>query len=119
VSKIAKWHFAPTESSRQNLLDERTPDQSITVTGNTVIDALFWVLKRIDSDPAKRSQLEIFLSQRLSFDWTTQRFVLITGHRRENFGDGFLAICEAIRQLAAARIVMVFGTLERRVPTNH
>jgi UDP-N-acetylglucosamine 2-epimerase (non-hydrolysing) len=101
VSKIATWHFAPTESSRQNLLDERTPDQNITVTGNTVIDALFWVLKRIENDPAKRSQLEAFLNQRLPFAWTTQRFVLITGHRRENFGDGFLAICEAIRQLAA------------------
>ena len=102
VSKIAKWHFAPTESSRQNLLDERTPDQNITVTGNTVIDALFWVLKRIESDPAKRTQLEAFLSQRLPFNWPKQRFVLITGHRRENFGGGFLAICEAIRQLAAA-----------------
>jgi UDP-N-acetylglucosamine 2-epimerase (non-hydrolysing) len=101
VSKIAKWHFAPTESSRQNLLGECVPDKNITVTGNTVIDALFWVLKRIESDPAKRTQLEAFLSQRLSFDWTTQRIVLITGHRRENFGDGFLAICEAIRQLAA------------------
>jgi len=103
VSKIATWHFAPTESSRQNLLDERTPDQNITVTGNTVIDALFWVLKRIENDPVKRVQLEAFLSQRLPFDWTRQRFVLITGHRRENFGDGFLAICEAIRQLAAAQ----------------
>ena len=102
VSKIATWHFAPTESSRQNLLGERTPDESITVTGNTVIDALFWVLKRIENDPDKRSQLHAFLNQRLPFDWVTQRFVLITGHRRENFGDGFLSICEAIRQLAAA-----------------
>ena len=102
VSKIAKWHFAPTESSRQNLLNEHTPDNNITVTGNTVIDALFWVLKRIKNDPAKCRQLEAFLNQRLPFNWTKQRFVLITGHRRENFGDGFLAICEAIRQLATA-----------------
>ena len=101
VSKIAKWHFAPTESSRQNLLNEHTPN-NITVTGNTVIDALFWVLKRIENDPAKGHQLEAFLNQRLPFNWTKQRFVLITGHRRENFGDGFLAICEAIRQLATA-----------------
>jgi UDP-N-acetylglucosamine 2-epimerase (non-hydrolysing) len=100
VSKIAKWHFAPTESSRQNLLAERTPDSNITVTGNTVIDALFWVLKRIENNPAKRSQLEAFLNQRLAFGWTKHRFVLITGHRRENFGDGFLAICAAICQLA-------------------
>ena len=102
VSKIAKWHFAPTASSRQNLLDERTPDQNINVTGNTVIDALFWVLKRIENDPEKRGKLETFLNQRLPFAWTTQRFLLITGHRRENFGDGFLAICEAIRRLAVA-----------------
>ncbi len=101
VSKIAKWHFAPTESSRQNLLNEHTPN-NITVTGHTVIDALFWVLKRIENDPTKRYQLEAFLNQRLPFNWTKQRFVLITGHRRENFGDGFLAICEAIRQLATA-----------------
>jgi UDP-N-acetylglucosamine 2-epimerase (non-hydrolysing) len=101
VSKIATWHFAPTESSRQNLIDERTPDRSITVTGNTVIDALFWVLNRIENDPAKRSQLETLLNQCLPFDWSTQRFVLVTGHRRENFGEGFLAICEAIRQLAS------------------
>ena len=108
VSKIATWHFAPTESSRQNLLHERTPDQNITVTGNTVIDALFWVLKRIENDPDKRDQLEAFLNQRLPFAWTRQRFVLITGHRRENFGDGFLAICEAIRQLAAAQPAVHF-----------
>jgi UDP-N-acetylglucosamine 2-epimerase (non-hydrolysing) len=100
VSKIATWHFAPTESSRQNLLDERTPDQNITVTGNTVIDALFWVLKRIEDDPAKRSQLETFLNQRLPFAWATQRFVLITGHRRENFGDGFERICQALKTLS-------------------
>jgi len=62
VSKIATLHFAPTQSSRQNLLDESTPDQNITVTGNTVIDALFRVLKRIENDPAKRGQLEVFLN---------------------------------------------------------
>ena len=75
---------------------------SNVMTGNTIIDALFWVLKRIENDPAKRGQLEAFLNQRLPFNWPKQRFVLITGHRRENFGDGFLAICEAIRQLAAS-----------------
>ena len=102
ISKVARWHFAPTESSRQNLLNEGTPESHITVTGNTVIDALFWVLKRIEDDPAKRNQIETFLNQRLAFNWSKQGFVLITGHRRENFGEGFLAICEAIRQLAAA-----------------
>lgn len=101
VTKIAHWHFAPTQSSRQNLLAENIPDTNITVTGNTVIDALFWVLARIESQPARLANIETFLHARLPFDWKTERFVLITGHRRENFGSGFLAICEAIRQLAA------------------
>jgi len=108
ISKIAKWHFAPTESSRQNLLNENTPDSNITVTGNTVIDALFWVLKRIENNPNKRNQITAFLNQRLPFDWPKQRFVLITGHRRENFGDSFLSICEAIRELATAQPNMHF-----------
>ena len=60
TNKIGKWHFASTESRRQNLLDERVPDQNITVTGNTVIDALFWVLKRTESDVTKHSQLAAF-----------------------------------------------------------
>ena len=101
VSKIAKWHFAPTESSRQNLLAENIQDTAITVTGNTVIDALFWVLARIESQPARLLNIETLLQAKLPFNWKTERFVLITGHRRENFGAGFLAICEAIRQLAA------------------
>jgi UDP-N-acetylglucosamine 2-epimerase (non-hydrolysing) len=58
VRKIAKWHVAPIESNRQNILDARTPDSNITVIGNTVMDALFWPLKRIESDPAKRTQFE-------------------------------------------------------------
>ncbi len=102
ISKIATWHFAPTDSSRQNLLAENVPKEKIIVTGNTVIDALFWVLKRIDANPARRNQIVDLLNQRLSFTWNTARFVLITGHRRENFGDGFLSICEAIHQLALA-----------------
>lgn len=102
ISKIATWHFAPTDSSRQNLLAENVPTAKIVVTGNTVIDALFWVLKRIDANPVRRNQIVDLLNQRLSFSWNTARFVLITGHRRENFGDGFLSICEAIHDLALA-----------------
>lgn len=100
VTKVSHWHFAPTESSKQNLLDEHIAADTITVTGNTVIDALFWVLKRIDSKPLRRNQVTSFLNDRLPFAWQNQKFVLITGHRRENFGAGFLAICEAIKQLA-------------------
>ena len=101
ASKLTKWHFAPTAFSRQNLIDERVPDAAISVTGNTVIDALFWMLGRIDADAQRRSVLEVFLTKQLNFDWQNQRFVLMTGHRRENFGDGFLQICHALQDLAA------------------
>ena len=101
ASKLTKWHFAPTNFSRQNLLDERVPEDSITVTGNTVIDALFWVLNRIDTDTRRSQAIAAFLSAQLNFDWSNQRFVLMTGHRRENFGDGFLQICHALKDLAA------------------
>ncbi len=100
TSKVARWHFAPTAFSRQNLLSERVPDEDITVTGNTVIDALFWVLARMESDSVRRAAVTDLLNARLPFDWISQRFVLITGHRRENFGDGFLQICHALQELA-------------------
>jgi UDP-N-acetylglucosamine 2-epimerase (non-hydrolysing) len=100
VSKLTKWHFAPTAYSRQNLLDERVPDNAISVTGNTVIDALFWVLGRIEAEPQRRSSLDQFLNESLNFGWQHKRFVLMTGHRRENFGDGFLQICHALKELA-------------------
>lgn len=101
ASKLTKWHFAPTEFSQSNLLAERVPQSSIIVTGNTVIDALFWVLRRINTDAARRQGLEVFLNEQLGFDWQGQRFLLMTGHRRENFGDGFLQICHALKELAA------------------
>jgi UDP-N-acetylglucosamine 2-epimerase (non-hydrolysing) len=101
ASKLTKWHFAPTDFSRKNLLDERVPEASVTVTGNTVIDSLFWVLNRIEADVHRRKVIEAFLSAQLNFDWRNQRFVLMTGHRRENFGDGFLQICHALKDLAA------------------
>jgi len=101
ASKLAKWHFAPTDFSKKNLLNEHVPETGIIVTGNTVIDALFWVLGRIDTDVGRRNALNTFLSKQLDFDWQHQRIVLITGHRRENFGDGFLQICHALKELAS------------------
>lgn len=101
ASKVTRWHFAPTEFSQQNLLNERVDEDQITVTGNTVIDALLWVLARIDSDAKRQAELTRFLDDRLPFGWQSERFLLITGHRRENFGDGFLQICEALKDLAA------------------
>jgi len=101
ASKLTKWHFAPTAFSRQNLLDEKIAESKIIVTGNTVIDALFWVLNRIESDPLRKSSISALLNKHLPFAWQRDRFVLITGHRRENFGDGFLQICEALKELAS------------------
>ena len=100
ASKLTKWHFAPTELSQRNLLAEGVLPDNIIVTGNTVIDALFWVLRRIDSDEMRRNALVVFLNDKLGFDWQNQRFVLMTGHRRENFGDGLLQICHAVQDLA-------------------
>ncbi|QWD80607.1 UDP-N-acetylglucosamine 2-epimerase (non-hydrolyzing) [Polynucleobacter sp. MWH-Spelu-300-X4] len=100
ASRVTRWHFAPTELSRANLIAERVDDEDITVTGNTVIDALYWVLNRIDADGDRSAKLTQSLNQTLPFNWQSGRFVLITGHRRENFGDGFLQICEALRELA-------------------
>ena len=93
---ITRYHFAPTETARINLRAESVPDEHITVTGNTVIDALFWVLDKIDQDSRIASQLASlypFLDQ-------DRKLILVTGHRRESFGGGFERICEALRSIA-------------------
>lgn len=100
ISKIARWHFAPTLNSRENLLAEGVDSAHIYVTGNTVIDALYWTLERLADLDASGNQVENFLNQLLPFNWQHQRFILMTGHRRENFGSGFIQICDAIRDLA-------------------
>ena len=100
TSKITKWHFAPTELSKKNLLSDGIDKSSITITGNTVIDALNWILTRIDNDIDRQQNLNDILNAVLSFNWKNENFVLVTAHRRENFGDGFLEICSAIKELA-------------------
>ena len=100
AGKVTRWHFSPTTTSQNNLLAERIDPESIFVTGNTVIDALFWVLAKIESSPDLQQQITGLLNACLPFAWQEKRFVLITGHRRENFGDGFLQICHALRELA-------------------
>lgn len=103
TGRIATYHFAPTPLSRQNLLAENVRPERITVTGNTVIDALYMVEDKIKGDKALDAELEDILSQ-AGYDVARlvggRRLVLITGHRRENFGEGFLSICRAIRTLA-------------------
>lgn len=102
TGRIASWHFSPTPLSRENLLRENIPGERILVTGNTVIDALYMVVERINTDHNLRKSLEKGLLQ-AGYDTSRleggRRLVLITGHRRENFGTGFINICEAIKEL--------------------
>lgn len=94
---LATYHFAPTETSRQNLLRENIADNRIAVTGNTVIDALFWVRDRVLSDEALRNEL----TERYPFLANGKKMILVTGHRRESFGRGFEQICHALAEIAA------------------
>ena len=94
---LATYHFAPTETSRQNLLRENIADNRIAVTGNTVIDALFWVRDRVLSDEVLRNEL----TQRYPFLANGKKMILVTGHRRESFGRGFEQICHALAEIAA------------------
>jgi len=99
ASPLVSLHFAPTVLARQNLLDEKIPDESITVTGNTVIDALFMEIER-QKNPSVAAEINSGLLKYLPSDWKEIPYVLITGHRRENFGSGFQQICDALEKLA-------------------
>ena len=123
TSRIATYNFSPTPLSRQNLLEEKVNEQNITVTGNTVIDALYWVVDKIKCDENLSAELKSVLAEAgydidrlgnnknsdggnncqlsiVNCQLKSRRLVLITGHRRENFGDGFIQMCTAIRDLA-------------------
>lgn len=99
ASHLCSLHFAPTTTSQQNLLDDKVDESTIHVTGNTVIDALQLEVAK-QSEPALASAINKELAALLPADWRDVPFVLITGHRRENFGGGFQAICDAIIELA-------------------
>lgn len=102
TGRIAQYNFSPTPLSRANLIAEGISNDRITVTGNTVIDALYWVVNKIKSTPELNEKLKKELKEagydvnRLAFG---KKLVLITGHRRENFGDGFVSMCKAIQTL--------------------
>ena len=102
TGRIATHHFSPTQLSRQNLLTENVAENTITVTGNTVIDALYWVVNKIKNDTALDNELNELLKT-AGYDVNRlnngKKLVLITGHRRENFGDGFINMCTAIKDL--------------------
>ncbi len=105
TGRIATWHFSPTSLSKKNLLSEGIEENRIIVTGNTVIDALYHVVSQIKNKDDLRQQLTNELERagykitRLS-EQSNRKLVLITGHRRENFGEGFIAMCKAIKTLA-------------------
>lgn len=102
TGRIATYHFAPTSLSKQNLLAENIKEEAVTVTGNTVIDALYMVVDKIKNDKELDAELEDTLKtsgydiKRLK---NGKKLALITGHRRENFGDGFMSMCRAIQTL--------------------
>ncbi|MDG1937825.1 MAG: UDP-N-acetylglucosamine 2-epimerase (non-hydrolyzing), partial [Pseudomonadales bacterium] len=102
VGRVASLHFAPTESSQANLLRENVSDNAISVTGNTVIDALLWVKSRLAKydDAVWRDAITPRVFERL--ENSERKLILITGHRRENFGQGFVDLCTAIKNLAEA-----------------
>ena len=102
TGRLATWHFAPTSRNKTNLLSEGINEEKILVTGNTVIDALQWVTKKISNSFEEQQQIRKKLKQAgLNIDLKTERLVLVTGHRRENFGEGFTNICTALSELAA------------------
>lgn len=100
TDRICTYYFAPTEQSRQNLLREHVDEAKIHVTGNTVIDALLMAVEIIDGKPGMQQQLHDELRGK-GYDVGSRPYILMTGHRRENFGDGFLHICRAIKEIAA------------------
>ncbi len=103
TGSIAKWHFAPTMASRDNLLREAVDKETIFVTGNTVVDALLTVVEKLKDDSPIRAKLA------LDFPWLNRdkKLVLVTGHRRENFGQGFDRICGALHRLAQRSDVQI------------
>ena len=103
TGRIADKHYAPTQWAKDNLLREGVPENRIIVTGNTVIDALLQVVNRLENDTKLHAELEL----RFPFLQREKKLILVTGHRRESFGDGFERICIALRQLSERTDVQI------------
>ena len=99
AAPLMNLHFAPTALSRQNLLDENIPADQVHITGNTVIDALFLEIEK-QNTPEVQAEVDLALADALPENWREAPYVLVTGHRRENFGGGFEQICDALARLA-------------------
>jgi len=99
VSPLVQRHFAPTETARQSLLAEGIDEETIVVTGNTVVDALLIEIER-QQQPQVQNQINAVLTRQCGADWASRPMILVTGHRRENIGAGFEQICDALAELA-------------------
>ncbi|WP_086237438.1 non-hydrolyzing UDP-N-acetylglucosamine 2-epimerase [Campylobacter porcelli] len=100
VGVLANYHFAPTQIEKQNLIKENKLDKNIIVTGNTVIDALLFILNKIlNNQTIKNDILQSIKNEGFIYD-KNRKLILVTGHRRENFGDGFINICNALKDIA-------------------
>ncbi len=100
TSVVADYHFSPTGKAKLNLLKEGVPPENISVTGNTVIDALLWMVNK-QSSPENQQRMEDFLKEKLEIPIKDERLILVTAHRRESFGRGFEDICQALREIAS------------------
>lgn len=100
TDRICTYYFAPTEQSKENLLQENIDEKKIFITGNTVIDALLMAVDIISSTPGMEEKIAKVLQEK-GYTVGSREYILVTGHRRENFGEGFLHICKAIKELAA------------------
>ena len=96
---LSNYHFAPTQTSQNNLLKENKSKENIAVTGNTVIDSLFMILDKIKKDKTFKNKILESISDQYHLQ-DNKKFILVTGHRRENFGDGFINICNALKMIA-------------------
>ncbi len=96
---LSNYHFAPTVNSQDNLIKENKPKENIIVTGNTVIDALFLALDKIENNQTLKNSIVTAINSQYKID-NSKKLILVTGHRRENFGQGFINICEALKTLA-------------------
>ncbi len=100
VSKISKLNFAPTQISKNNLLNEGVDEKNIKITGNTVIDSLHWMLEKISKNSKEKDRLRQKFHKEFLFQCDEKKYILVTGHRRENFGSAFRNICDAIKEIA-------------------
>lgn len=102
TGRIADYHFAPTSNSQKNLINENICQENILVTGNTVIDSLLWTVEKLEKSYVN----ETISSLKSKIDFT-KKIILVTGHRRENFGEGFMNICEALIKVAKNKDVQI------------